>query len=159
VSTIEELLERKSNGSGPESREYVRRGSITLTTWHPLSAKVGTNVTDTQRSLGRYSSLAGSGHGICLFVCLFFSQFRLPCAFPRSEASYLSYLAFSLPYQSGYLSVIYPICAVQLPCHLSMLSCQSDYLAVISSPLYSVIEATYCHVRFSVYSVDSVIYM
>jgi hypothetical protein len=45
VSTIEELFERKSSGSGLESREYGRR-DVTLTTWHPLSAKVGTLVTN-----------------------------------------------------------------------------------------------------------------
>jgi hypothetical protein len=38
VSTVEELLGRKSNGSGLEIREYGL-GSVTLTTWHPLSAK------------------------------------------------------------------------------------------------------------------------
>jgi hypothetical protein len=32
VSTIEELLERKSSGSGLEIRKYGRRGSVTLTT-------------------------------------------------------------------------------------------------------------------------------
>jgi hypothetical protein len=39
VSKTEELLIRKSRGSGLEIREYGRR-DVSLTTWHPLSAKV-----------------------------------------------------------------------------------------------------------------------
>jgi hypothetical protein len=61
VSTIEELRGRKSSGSGLENREYGRK-DVTLTTWHPLSAKVGTNFADKRRLFGRYSSLAVSGH-------------------------------------------------------------------------------------------------
>jgi hypothetical protein len=35
MSTIEELLERKSSGSGLENRDYGHRGSAALTTRHP----------------------------------------------------------------------------------------------------------------------------
>jgi hypothetical protein len=66
VSTIEELLGRKNSGPGLENRDYGW-GSVTLTTWHPLSTKVGTNLSDMLRSLGRYSSLTDSGHGILFF--------------------------------------------------------------------------------------------
>jgi hypothetical protein len=62
VSTIEELLERKSSGSGLEDREYGNRGSIMLISLHPPSVNVSTNFVDKLQSLGRYSSLANSGH-------------------------------------------------------------------------------------------------
>jgi hypothetical protein len=52
VSTIEEQLERKSKGSCLESREYGRRDP---SRWPG----------DKSRSLGLYSSLANSDHGVC----------------------------------------------------------------------------------------------
>jgi hypothetical protein len=63
LSTIEELLGRKSRGSDLEIREYGRR-NVMLTMWHPPSVKVGTTFADKWRSLGRHSSLVDSGHGV-----------------------------------------------------------------------------------------------
>jgi hypothetical protein len=63
VSTIEELLEIKSSGSGLENREYGSRESALLTTRQLSILKIGTNFADNRRSLGQYSSHANSGHG------------------------------------------------------------------------------------------------
>jgi hypothetical protein len=58
VSTIEELHERKSSGSGLEIREYCRRDpSLWKRGTFYACTKVGTNFADKWRCLGRYSSL------------------------------------------------------------------------------------------------------
>jgi hypothetical protein len=58
VSATEELLERKSNGSRLEIREYGRRDSSRWPRDTPLFTKVDTDFADKRRSLGRYISLA-----------------------------------------------------------------------------------------------------
>jgi hypothetical protein len=65
LSTIEEILGRDSRGSGLENREYGLRdpSRSILKSWHQLRRQAA--------SLGWYSSLADSGHGVLFFLLSF----------------------------------------------------------------------------------------
>jgi hypothetical protein len=67
LSTTEETLGKKKNGSGLESREYGRRNPSRLPhgTFYPQ--KFCTNFADKWPTLGSYSLLADSGHGSFFF--------------------------------------------------------------------------------------------
>jgi hypothetical protein len=69
---------KKSSGSGLENWDYGRKESVPLTTRRPsIYKKNCNNFADKRRSLGRYSSLTDSGHGVFLFFLHLLGLFSL----------------------------------------------------------------------------------
>jgi hypothetical protein len=62
--TVEDLLERKISCPDLECPEYGLKHPLCLPRGILYPQKVDTNFADRQRSLGSYSSIADSGHGI-----------------------------------------------------------------------------------------------
>jgi hypothetical protein len=70
VRTTEELLGRNNSGFGLENREYGHRDTLRSLCDTPLSAKVGTYLTDNRESLGVVRSRARESAIIIIIIII-----------------------------------------------------------------------------------------
>jgi hypothetical protein len=97
--------------------------------WHPLSAKVGNHFADKQRSLGRYSSLADSDHGVFFLISQTVFLIELSSLVQNKRN-----LNFSLPRRAfvllllcrKYRIIVYCICAQYTSWDTSSLLAQTE---------------------------------
>jgi hypothetical protein len=125
-----------------------------MTTWHPLSAKVGNHFADKRRSLGRYSTLADSDHGVGLLFLSVWPNHILLFDFSndQEEIKYPMMWGYESGEKTSLCWDITPCFAVSekhVPALLAICFKQVSCLAHSSTVTMKAILSTECRVPFN----------